>query len=139
MKQYRKFECDKVKEIFEHYPVAIRSKVLSLRELIFNVAESINEVGELTETTKWGEPSYVTAASKSGSTIRIDWKAATPNYYYCYFNCKTTLIEEFREVYGDIFTYGGNRSLVFHKDAVVPLDELSGCIEMALTYHLSKK
>lgn len=139
MVKYKKFKCDKVKEIFDHYPENIKSKTLFLREFIFKVAARTHEVGEIEELIRWGEPSYATSITKSGSTIRIGWKKITPNHYYLYFNCKTTLVDTFKEMYGDIFTYGGNRSLIFHEDVPLPLHELSDCIAMALTYKLSKK
>jgi hypothetical protein len=55
------------------YPSGIRKQLLVLRELIFAAAQASKGVGELEETLKWGEPAYVTAQSKSGSTVRIDW------------------------------------------------------------------
>lgn len=139
MVKYKKFKCEKVKEIFDSYPENIKPKMLFLRELIFKVAACTSEVGELEELIKWGEPSYTTSQTKSGSIIRIDWKKRTPNVYYLYFNCKTTLVDTFKEIYGEIFIYGGNRSLIFHENADLPLEELSDCIAMALTYRLSKK
>ena len=139
MATYRTFQCEKVKERFDSYPEHIKLKLLFLRELIFKVASHTHGVGAIEELIKWHEPSYVTSQTKSGSTIRIDWKKRTPYHYFIYFNCKTTLVDTFKEIYGDLFTYGGNRSLIFHKDTQLPLDELSDCIAMALTYRLSKK
>ena len=138
MKKYRNFESLKVKEKFDSYPTIIKPKILRLRELIYDVASNINGVGIIEEALKWGEPSYITSETKSGSTIRIDWKKSTPNSYYMYFNCKTTLIDTFKETYGDVFNYGGNRSLIFQINEKTPVSELTGCISMALTYHLSK-
>ncbi|MDF1760823.1 MAG: DUF1801 domain-containing protein [Coxiellaceae bacterium] len=135
MSQYKKFKSDEVKERFNTYPKHIKKKILFLRQLIFDVASCTSGVGHLEETLKWGEPSYVTSQTKSGSTVRIDWKKSMPNQYVMYFNCKTTLVETFREMYGDLFTYGGNRSLIFQIDDKVPVDELSDCIAIALTYH----
>ncbi|ABS78541.2 hypothetical protein CbuD7D7780_11725 (plasmid) [Coxiella burnetii] len=139
MVKHRKFQCRKVQEKFENYPQSIKPRLLFLREFIFKVASQTAGVGDIEETLKWGEPSYVTSQTKSGSTIRIDWKKSTPNQYYIYFNCKTTLVDTFKEIYDDLFTYGGNRSLIFQKDDKLPVDELSDCIAMALTYHLTKK
>ena len=139
IRSYRKFECKKVQEKFELYPKNVKSQLLFLRDLIFKIAAQTEMVGDIEETLKWGEPSYVTSKTRSGSTVRIDWKQGTPDNYYIYFNCKTTLVDSFKEIYGDIFIYGGNRSLIFHKDEQIPVNELSDCIAMALTYHLSKK
>ena len=57
---------------FEAHPKSIKSKLLALRSLIFDTARSTEGVGALEETLKWGQVSYLTSASKSGSTIRID-------------------------------------------------------------------
>ena len=139
MPKYHSFKCEQVKQAFSCYPNEIKNKLLFIRELIFEVASGTIGVGSLEETLKWGEPSYLTTQTKSGSTIRIDWKKNTPDKYYVYFNCKTTLIESFKNLYEDIFSYNGNRSLVFDKDQKLPIKELSNCITMALTYHLNKR
>jgi hypothetical protein len=92
-------------------------------------------VGPVEETLKWGEPSYIT---KSGSTIRIDWKKPSPHQYAMYFNCNTRLVETFKELYSDTFNYEGNRAIVFDEDDEIPIDELKQCISASLTYHARK-
>lgn len=139
MSKYKKFQSKKVQEKFDSYPKSIKPRLLYLRELIFKTASQAPGVGDIEETLKWGEPSYITSQTHSGSTVRVDWKKGTPEHYYMYFNCKTTLVDTFKEIYGNLFTYGGNRSLIFHKDDELPLNELIDCITMALTYNLSKK
>ena len=69
-------------------------------------------VGELEETLKWGEPSYLTTESKSGTTIRIDWKPKHPNQYAMYVNCKTTLVDTYRSLFPEL-TYEKNRAIIF--------------------------
>jgi hypothetical protein len=128
-----------VAEVFESYPPKMREKLLFLRQLIFETAEETNGVGELEETLKWGEPSYLTPKTKSGSTVRIDWKERDQNQYAMYFKCTTTLVASFREKYPTEFQYGGNRSIIFQEDEEVPVQELKDCISLALTYHLNKK
>jgi hypothetical protein len=119
-----------VKQKFEVYPENIYILLCNVRDLIFSVAEQ-DGISDLTETLKWGEPSYI---SKVGSTIRFDWKAKYPDQYCIYFNCKTSLIETFKEVYGDIFIYEGNRAIVFKADQRLPSKELAHCISMSLRY-----
>ncbi|MGJ8693480.1 MAG: DUF1801 domain-containing protein [Thalassotalea sp.] len=119
-----------VKQKFESYPQTAVSQLYVIRELIYKVAEQC-EIDDLTETLKWGEPSYIT---KCGSTIRFDWKAKAPAQYCLYFNCRTTLVATFKEVYGDIFTYDGNRAIIFTLGADVPMPALAHCISMALCY-----
>ena len=119
-----------VKQKIETYPKHIAVLLGHIRDLIFSVAKQ-DGISDITETLKWGEPSYV---SKTGSTIRFDWKAKYPDHYCIYFNCKTSLIETFKEVYGDTFTYEGNRAIIFKVDQDLPLTELAHCISMSLRY-----
>jgi hypothetical protein len=129
---------NEVINIYNTYPKEIREKLLGIRQLIFDVASSNPKIGELEETIKWGEPSYLTK-SKSGSTIRLGWKPSVPDQYSIYFNCNTTLVDSFKEMFGKKFNYEGNRSIWFHIEDRVPSKELSICISLALTYHLNKK
>jgi hypothetical protein len=121
---------------FQAYPKEIGIKLMYLRGLIIKTATENPTIFELEETLKWGEPSYLT---KKGSTIRIDWKAKTPNQYAMYFKCTSKLVPTFKEVYGDIFRYEKNRAILFNLDEKIPENELKSCIELALTYHSVKK
>jgi len=126
-----------VAKVFEDYPADVRQKLLGLRELILETASSIEGVGEIEETLKWGEPAYLTSESKSGSTIRIAWKKARPSEYAMYFNCKTTLVETFKTLFPREFSFEGNRAIVFKASETVPTDSLAFCVAAALTYHRS--
>jgi len=117
----------------------MRDRLLDLRKLIFEVVEETDGVGELEETLKWGEPSYVTSETKSGSTIRLGWSESRPDEYAMYFICRTNLVETFRETYPDEFKYDGNRKIYFTEDDDVSVDALKACISLALTYHLRKR
>ncbi len=83
------------------------------------------------EALKWGEPSFLT---KGGSTIRIDWKERTPEYYYIYFNCNTKLVETFRVLYRDELHFEGNRGIVLNTKALIPRKKIKHCIALALNY-----
>ncbi len=133
------FLSSEIKEIFFTYPQVYREKLLILRSLIFETANKIDGIGELQETLKWNEPSYLLTKPNIGTTIRIAWSKSMPDYYAIHFNCKTTLIETFQNLYPNTFCYLGNRSLVFKKEDKIPKKQLSECIQLALTYHLSKK
>jgi len=124
-----------VAEKFDSYPDQMRNKVLFLRQLILDTAAELDAVGAVEETLKWGEPSYKT---KSGSTIRIDWKESNPKQYAMYFHCKTKLVDTFKERYGDLFKYEGNRAIVFGMSDEMPVSELKHCISLSLTYHRIK-
>ncbi|EQA37591.1 PF08818 domain protein [Leptospira inadai serovar Lyme str. 10] len=127
-----------VAEVFYNYPERMRTKLLFLRQLIFDTASMTESIGPLEETLKWGEPSYLTTQTKSGSTIRIHHRESRADEYGIYFNCKTTLIEQFKRKYRNQFRFEGNRSIVFKYDEPIPVTELQDCISLALTYHRSK-
>ncbi len=73
------FQDADVERAFGSYLPKIRRQLLALRELIFRTAALIEGVGEIEESLKWGEPAYLTAKSKIGSTIRIGWKESSPS------------------------------------------------------------
>ncbi len=127
-----------VARIFASYPANVRRKLLTIRELIFSLASSIEGVGKIEETLKWGEPAYLTSMSKSGSTIRIAWKKSAPLQYAMYFNCQTNLIDTFRTLFRSEFKFEGNRAIVFDVSEKVRTDSLTICIAAALTYHRNK-
>ena len=124
-----------MKNTFRLYPPHIQSKLLFLRQLIFEVASENKEIGAIVETLKWGEPSYL---AKNGSTIRIAWKKTQLHKYAIYFNCKTSLVETFKEIYNDTFNYDGNRAINFDVDQPIPATQLKHCILLSLTYHRIK-
>lgn len=126
------FQHTTIQEKFLSYPEPFRTKLFHLRNIIFDVAEGITGGSPLKESLKWGEPSY---QSPHGSPIRMDWKQSSPQHYALYFNCKTSLIETFKNLYGDLFVYEGTRGLLFTADAPLPEKELRHCITLALTYH----
>ena len=130
-----KFENREVEEVFNTYPKHIYQKMMCLRQLVLDTASQSDGVGALEETLKWGEPSYLI---KSGSTIRMDWKGSSPEKYALYFNCKTTLVDTFRELYSDALTFEGNRAIVFQRHEEVPIAAVMHCIFLSLTYHNRK-
>lgn len=140
MKTHRqnKIEDTEVAEIFESYPPAFKKKLLFLRALILNVAKSDARIGKIDETVRWGEPSYLTSETKSGSIIRIHWRASQPKQYAIYFHCGTTLVSDFKKKYSKNLCFGGNRSIIFQEKDIVPEKIVSTCIKMALTYNLNK-
>jgi hypothetical protein len=130
-----------VASVFQSYPGKLKARLLSLRRLILATAAATPGVGAVEETLKWGQPSYLTAATGSGSTIRIDRvrpesKTDAGDRYALYFHCQTGLVATFRELYSGTLTFGGNRSILLAADQPVPREALRHCIALALTYHL---
>jgi hypothetical protein len=124
---------------FMAYSKPVRTKLLALRRLIFETAKATKGVGQLEETLKWGQPSYLTPETKSGSTIRIDQVKSAANQYAVYFHCQTDLVATFRELYPREFSYGGNRSILFNAEEIIDEPALRHCLALALTYHLNKR
>ncbi len=127
-----------VRKQFDTYPDLVKPKMALLRRLIFDVAANSEGVGKLEETLKWGEPAYLTTESKSGTTIRIDWKAKHPDQYAMYVNCKTSLVDTYRSLFPEL-SFEGNRAVVFDVNEPLPENEIRTCIAMALRYHIDKR
>src|SRR3954464_15875688 len=126
-----------VEAVFDAYPKPVKAKLLALRRLIFDTAKATKGVGALEETLKWGQPSYLTPKTRSGSTIRIDQVKPEPGRYAIYFHCQTNLVETFRELYPNL-RYSGNRAILLDAGDRLPEAELRHCVGLALTYHLRK-
>ena len=123
---------------FSAYPKPLKAKLLALRRLIFTTAKSTKGVGALEEALKWGQPSYLTVETQSGSTIRIDQVKPTADQYAVYFHCQTNLVETFRELYPEL-RYSGNRAVLLDAGDKLPEAALRHCIALALTYHLRRR
>jgi Domain of unknown function (DU1801) len=128
----------KVAAVFSSYPQPLRTKLLALRKLILDTARTTEGVGPLEETIKWGQVSYLTHETGSGSTVRIDQVKPAADRYAVYFHCQTNLVETFRELYPEL-TYGGNRSILLDTSKSLPTEALRHCVALALTYHLNKR
>ena len=126
-----------VQQFFEKCPKEYRSKLLNLRQLIIETASTIKEVNDLSESLKWGEPSFVPSKANIGSPIRLN-KIKSSNQYAIFFNCQSNLVPLFKQLYPDTFKFGGNRSIIFELNEKIPRQELQHCISLALTYHLNK-
>ena len=117
---------------FAALPAGIRATLQQVRALIFRVADEIG-AAPLTETLKWGEPAYLTEATRSGSTIRLG-RVRDRDGAAVLFNCRTTLVAGFRDQFGDSFGFSGDRALILGPGAL-PEGPLAICIARALTYH----
>jgi Domain of unknown function (DU1801) len=134
----RRFADPRVASLFKGCPPALRARLMALRELVFDTAAATAGVGPLTETLKWGQPSYLTEETGSGTTVRID-RLKSGDGYAIYFHCQSGLVGQFRELYPDTFIYEGQRALRFGIKDRLPVRELRHCIALALTHHLRKK
>ena len=117
------------------FPKHVRRRLLEVRDLIFETAADIEGVGPLTETLKWSEPAYLTEATRSGSTIRLGWFRSSDHECAVLFNCRSSLVDDFRERCPGVFIYERNRAILLDAREPLPKAQLSACLGMALTYH----
>lgn len=139
MAKRRKFDDPTVKAVFDGYPKPLRERLLALRDLIFEVADSAEDLDGIEETLKWGQPSYLPKTPRTGTTVRIHTLKDEPDRYAMFFHCQTGLVDAFRSRYGDELSFEGNRAVVFSKGEGVPKAALKHCVEEALTYHARKR
>ena len=132
------FQNPAVESKFESYPPPAREALSTLREWVFATAAEAPEVEGLEETLKWGEPAYITT-NRAGTTVRMDWKSKAPDQVALYFHCQTGLVDGFRQVYGDLLEFEGNRAVVFPLGQPLPEGPVRECIAAALTYHVRPK
>lgn len=126
-----------VEAVFDACPAPARAKLEALRRLILDTAKATKGVGRIEEALKWGQPSYLTPETGSGSTVRID-RVKSANQVAVFFHCQTDLVETFRELYPEL-SYSGNRAILLDAGKKLPEAELRHCVALALTYHLRKR
>lgn len=127
-----------VDAVFDACPNPVKAKLLALRRLILDTARATKGVGAIEEALKWGQPSYLTTQTGSGSTIRIDRVKSADNQLAMFFHCQTDLVATFRELYPEL-AYSGNRAILLDAGKKLPEAELRHCVALALTYHLRKR
>ena len=133
----KRFADGAVASVFKAYPADLRRRLMALRELVFETAAETKGVGPLREALKWGQPSFLTTETGSGTTVRID-RLKKGDGYAIYFHCQSGLVGQFKELYPDTFRYEGKRAIVFELMERVPVKALRHCIGLALTHHLRK-
>ena len=127
-----------VGKVFAAYPAPARKLLLAIRDMIYDTAAALPEAGRITETLKWGEPAYLTSAPKSGTTIRLAWSPKRPESVGVFVNCQTSLLDDWRSLYGGVLDLVGNREIRLPLGQPLPKDPIRHCIAMALTYHQRK-
>ncbi|MEM7327289.1 MAG: DUF1801 domain-containing protein [Pseudomonadota bacterium] len=126
-----------VAQVMAACPPAAANALSCLRDLIFETASALPEAGSIRETLKWGQPSFLTEAPRSGTTIRLGWDDAG-EHISLFVHCQTTLIDAWRERYSAPLVFVGNRELRIPLNQPFPRAALRHCIAMALTYHSRK-
>lgn len=120
-----------LRSAFDAVPDDVRRRWIELRELVLETAAQTEGAGPVTESLKWGEPSY---AVRSGTPIRLGWKPSSPGVVRLLVHCQTDLVARWRELYGETLTFQGTRAIALPLVGKLPREELTHCIAMALTY-----
>jgi len=128
------FANDDVRAVFNSYPTQERHGLLILRRLIFQIADETPLVGKLNETLRWNQPAYITAKSKSGSTLRLGLPKT--GGFALYAHCQTNIISNFQEAFPSDFSFESNRAIHFFQEESIQPEKLSMLIRHALTYHI---
>ena len=115
---------------FRAAPKPVCDALKAARRSILKVARQFDVPVE--ETTRWGQPAYVPARKKDGTTIRIDHNE--DDKWCVYVHCQTTLVGQFKARFPD-WQYEGNRAIVFDADNPPEPHEMETIAELALTYH----
>ena len=126
-----------VRRVVWCYPGAAQKMFFYLREVLFEEISRDKRIGEVIEALRWNEPAYLTTGGE-GTTVRIAWKPAYSESIGLYFNCKTNLIDTFREIFPEL-EYLGNRAVLLDLDTEVNEPVVQECFHHALTYHLKKR
>ena len=127
---------ERVTTAMSGWPGPAQTKFSDLRQIAFQTAARFPETGGLTETLKWGEPSYAPAKPRTGTAVRIAWKPKAPNAISLFVNCQTSLIETWRDQIPAL-TYVGNREIRLSLDEPVP-GEITSCMRDAFLDHRQK-
>lgn len=125
---------ERVRGVFDGYDPETRDRLLSLRATIYDVAAETEGVGELTETLKWGQISYLNPA---GTTLRIDTAPSEDARVALYVHCQTSIVETLRSEYDGLLEFEGTRAIIL-PDHEVPDEALRDCIQRALTYRITR-
>lgn len=128
------FQTPKVKAAYDAFGQKQRVIALILRELVFEVAMDTPQAGEVEETLKWGQPSFITPKTKSGSTLRIGVTKSGDTGLYAH--CGTSIISDYAATFPGDDRIDGNRGVLFSTADDIAKDRLRHLIRHGLTYHL---
>jgi len=124
-----------VAQVFDSYSPKVKPALLQVRQWIVEHAQTNAQIGPLTECLKWNEPSYLTLATKSGTTLRL--AQLSEDSFALLVHCQSRVISEFKILYPQL-SYDKNRAIIFSTTDVLPATIIQHFIHLALTYHLWK-
>ncbi|WP_417260061.1 DUF1801 domain-containing protein [Celeribacter sp.] len=120
------FASPDIARVFEALPPATRTTLLTLREMIYAEAERLGV--PVTESLKWGQPSY---ATPKGTPLRLGVPKTGGAAIFAH--CQSRVIPDLREIAPDL-SYDGTRAVHLDPKAAIPTAPLRVMIRRALTY-----
>lgn len=111
----------------------VRPALVRLRGLIYDVVGTVPGAGDVTETLKWGQPSYTVS---TGTPLRLGvTKAGVPALFV---HCQTRVVSEARAHLAADLEFEGNRAILVPQDTAFPEAALRQVIHAALSYRLAR-
>lgn len=126
---------DEVAAAFAAFASPQRQTLLDLRRIILDTAATNPLIGPIDESLKWGEPAYRPVRNRVGTTLRLGVSPKSPQACAIFVHCKTSLMATFRDLYPDDFAFEGERALVLPAGSPIPVEAVSHCVSLTLTYH----
>lgn len=117
-----------------NWPQQAQDTFATLRTLILAAAKDAS-AGEIEESLKWRQPAWRPKAPRTGSTLRVNWSAASPLTIALFVDCKTTLAAEMFAAYPYDFQYEANRAMRLDLGAALPKAAISHLAQRTFTYH----
>ncbi len=127
----RQFDDPAVAAAFEALPQETRKGAMSLRDLIFDTAQTLPAADPLREELRWGQPAYL---APKGSTIRLGTHKSA--CFALFVHCQSRLMGEFTTAFPGEDRIDGNRAILFDEPAQIDETRHGWLIARALTYHL---
>lgn len=132
------FESKDVHAYFIKQSKQVKEAMLYLRNLIYSVSRHSDLIGEIEETLKWGEPSYINGLPRTGTTLRLAPTGNSEHELGLFVHCQTSLIDSFKEMHPTL-DYQGNRCLLLDINNLPDQTIIEHFVFLAMTYHYQKR
>ncbi|UWQ41483.1 DUF1801 domain-containing protein [Leisingera aquaemixtae] len=128
------FASPDIEAAFDVPDVQARAGLLALRRLIFDTAAQTPEAGRIEEALRWGQPSYLTPETGTGSVIRLGIPKGAR--FALFMHCQSRLIPEFAAAFPAWDRFEGTRAVLFNNPREVEPVRHGWLIKRALTYRI---
>lgn len=122
---------DDVSAAFAALPVSAKARLTEVRDIVFEVSQTLPETGGVLEYLAWGQPSYRPQRPRVGTAVRLGLHEAKRPAVFVH--CSTSLISDFKSVAGHL-QFSGNRAVLLPLSGPLPAAELRDFVSLAFTY-----